>query len=159
EQLQHVSRLAMNVPSATENYLTDPKFTVPMSGKTYFSPVYFRKETEPYMTIAVRGNSEASGVTVAEVNLKFMWDVISRIKFGENGVAYVVDNQGRLIAHPDISQVLKKLDLSSLQQVKQAIAARADDPSGHVWITQDLRGHDVLAAEASIDPLGWHVFV
>jgi hypothetical protein len=27
-------------------------------------------------------------------------DVISRIKIGEKGLAYAVDSQGRLIAHP-----------------------------------------------------------
>ena len=160
KELLHVSRLGMNVPSGTEDYSADPKLTVPLSGKTYFSPVYFRKETEPYMTIAVAGSSETAGVTVAEVNLKFMWDVISRIKFGDNGVAYVVDRRGRLIAHPDISQVLKQLDLSSLVQVQGAINARGDDPAAqHVWIGKDLRGREVLAAEAAIQPLGWHVVV
>ena len=64
----------------------DPKFTVPKSGKTYFSPVYFRKETEPYMTIAMAGISDEAGMTIAEVNLKFIWDVVSRIKIGDEGL-------------------------------------------------------------------------
>jgi hypothetical protein len=39
-----------------------------------------------------------AGVIVAEVNLKLIWDVISQIKVGERGQAYLVDAQGRLIA-------------------------------------------------------------
>ena len=37
------------------------------------------------------GIGEEAGITVAEVNLKFIWDVISRIKIGQKGLAYVVD--------------------------------------------------------------------
>ena len=51
EQLR-VSRLAMDVSGADSNLINNPKFTVAKSGQTYFSPVYFRKETEPYMTIS-----------------------------------------------------------------------------------------------------------
>ena len=61
------------------------------------------------MTHRPRGR-ERPGVTVAEVNLKFIWDVVSQIKIGKAGHAYVVDAQGQLIAHPDISLVLQKTD-------------------------------------------------
>src|SRR5262245_6649237 len=47
EQLQ-VSRLKMDLASSQANYSKDPKFTEARKGKTYFSPVYFRKESEPY---------------------------------------------------------------------------------------------------------------
>jgi len=68
------------------------------------------------MTIAVAGASEQAGITVAEVNLKFIWDVITRLKIGAKGLAYVVDSGGQLIAHPDISRVLQKTDLSALRR-------------------------------------------
>jgi hypothetical protein len=56
---------------------------------------------------ALAGTRRDAGVSVAEVNLKLIWDVVSQIKVGERGQAYVVDAQGRLIAHPDISLVLR----------------------------------------------------
>ena len=49
EQLR-VSRLAMDVVGSGTNFSDDPKFTEASTGRTYFSPVYFRKESEPYMT-------------------------------------------------------------------------------------------------------------
>src|SRR5262249_20054375 len=122
EQLR-VSRLAMDVIGSNADYSQDPKFTQAVANKVYYGPVYFRRESEPYMTLALAGTRRDVGVSVAEVNLKLIWDVVSQIKVGQRGKAYVVDGQGRLIAHPDISLVLSKRDLSNLQQVK---AARAD---------------------------------
>ena len=160
EQLR-VSRLGMDVTGGEADLSKDPKFLETKGGKTYFSPVYFRKETEPYMTIAVAGMGDKAGITVAEVNLKFIWDVISRIKIGKEGLAYVVDSRGHLIAHPDISYVLQKQDLSALPQVKAAresVTTRADDEES-VSIARSPQGKDVLTAYASITPLGWHVLV
>jgi len=158
EQLK-VSRLSMDVAGSRVDFSRDPKFTAAKSGGTYFSPVYFRKETEPYMTIAVAGTSEEAGITVAEVNLKFIWDVISRIKIGDRGLAYVVDSSGQLIAHPDISLVLQKSNLSALPQVKAAREGQRGDDAGRVAIARNLQDKEVLTAYASIAPLGWHVFV
>src|SRR6185436_180468 len=97
-----VSRLAMDVVGSRIDYSKDPKFREAKAGRTYYGPVYFRKESEPYMTIAMP-QSGGGGVTVAEVNLKFIWDVVSQIKIGKAGRAFVVDGQGALSAHPDIS--------------------------------------------------------
>src|SRR5690606_20755499 len=109
-----VSRLAMDVVGSGTDFSGDPKFIEAKAHKTWFSPVYFRKESEPYITIAIAGTGRDGGVTVAEVNLKFIWDVISRIKVGKAGHAYAVDRRGLLIAHPDIGLVLRKTDLSGL---------------------------------------------
>ena len=124
-----VSRLAMNVLGSGTDYSQDPKFTATQAQKVYYGPVYFRRESEPYMTLALAGARHDAGVSVAEVNLKFIWDVVSQIKVGQHGVALVVDAQGRLIAHPDISLVLRNTDLSHLVQVQ---AVRAAEPGGAV---------------------------
>ncbi len=156
-----VSRLAMDVASSQTDFARDPKFLEVKSGKTYFSPVYFRKESEPYVTIAMPGRGQDAGVTVAEVNLKFIWDVISQIKIGKAGHAYVVDSRGRLIAHPDISLVLQKKDLSELQQFKTA-RAEGQSPGKEQEqnpIARDVQGRQVLTAHAAIAPLGWLLFV
>ncbi len=112
----------MDVVGSQADFSKEPRFVEARSGKTYFSPVYFRKESEPYITIAMAGRGQDAGVTVADVNLKFIWDVISQIKIGKAGHAYVVDSAGNLIAHPDISLVLQKTNLSSLPQVRDALA-------------------------------------
>ena len=113
EQIK-VSRLAMDTLASGADLSQEPKFAEARANKRYFSPVYFRKESEPYLTLAIAGAGRSSGVTVAEVNLKFIWDVISRIHVGKAGAAYVVDERGLLIAHPDIGIVLRKTDLARL---------------------------------------------
>ncbi len=153
EQLR-ISRLAMDVIGGGVDLSTEPRFTAVKDGRIYYGPVYFRKETEPYMTIA-RPAGSGGGVTAVEVNLKFVWDVVSKIRIGEKGLAYVVDAGGTLIAHPDISLVLKKTDLAALPQ----IAALAAPATAAPVIARNLRGEPVLSAHASIPTLRWTVFV
>jgi signal transduction histidine kinase len=156
EQLA-VSRLAMDVAGADKDRSQEPAFKNARPGQTWFGPVYFRKETEPYMSIAVRSGGESGPVTVAEVNLKFIWDVVTRIKIGLKGKAYVVDGTGHLVADPDIGLVLRKTNLSGLEQVKAALQPQADDSLA--MLAKDFAGGDVLTAHAPIDPLGWKVFI
>ncbi|MBI3076083.1 MAG: cache domain-containing protein, partial [Deltaproteobacteria bacterium] len=159
EQLR-VSRLAMNVVGSKADFSRAPKFLAARSGKTYFGPVYFRRESaEPYMTIAMAGSGEPSGVTAVEVNLEFIWEVISRIKIGKAGHAYVVDSVGQLIAHPDISMVLRKTSLSSSPQVQAARKGLLKPGDERATIAPDLQGRQVLTAYGAIVPLGWLVFV
>jgi len=155
EQLR-VSRLAMDVIGSQADYSKDPKFTEAVAKKIYYGSVYFRRESEPYMTLSLAGTRRDAGVSIAEVNLKFIWDVVSQIKVGERGRAYVVDAQGRLIAHPDISLVLRNSDLSRLEQVK---TARAGAGIEQVTEANDFQGRRVLTAYAPIAPLGWLIFV
>ncbi len=135
EQLR-VSRLAMDAVGVGTDFSKDPKFTEAVAKKIYYGPVYFRRESEPYMTLAMAGARRDAGVSVAEVNLKFIWDVVSQIKVGKKGQAFVIDSRGRLIAHPDISLVLRNTDLSRLDYVERgaqhrrgAVAARASRSS------------------------------
>ena len=157
EQLK-VSRLAMDVQGGRTDYSADPRFTEALAKKVWFGPVYFRKESEPYMTMAVAQSGRNAGVTVAEVNLKLIWDVITAIKIGKTGYAYVIDDKGRLIAHPDISRVLRNTDLSALPQVAAA-RGTADAGTEPAAIVHNLDGHRVLSASAPIPKLGWFVFV
>ena len=161
EQLR-VSRLALDEFGSGRDLSREPKVVEPRSGKTYFGPVYFRNESEPYMTVAVPGGDVGAEVTTAEVNLKAIWDVISQIRVGRAGYAYTVDSLGHLIAHPDISLVLQKRDLSALPQVSAARSDRSAatlDDSGIGIIATGLQGGRVLTAHAAIASLGWWVFV
>ena len=158
EQLR-VSRLAMDVVGSGTDYSHDPKFIEAVAHKVYYGPVYFRRELEPYITLSLAGTIRNAGVSVAEVNLKLIWDVVSQIKVGAHGHAYVVDGQGRLIAHPDISLVLRNTDLSRLAQVQSARAHLAGKESEQVQEADDIQTHRVLTAYAPITPLGWIMFV
>ena len=169
EQLK-VSRLAMDVVGSGADYSHAPEFVEARAHGAWFGPVYFRKQSEPYMTLALAGAGPHAGVTIAAINLKLIWDVITALKIGEGGYAYVVDGHGKLIADPDISLVLRDTDFSRLPQVAAALASSHDSlsPTGGeggvrgtqtVAVADNYYGHPVLSAHARIKPLGWRVFV
>ncbi|WP_128924458.1 sensor histidine kinase [Bradyrhizobium guangxiense] len=153
-----VSRLAMDAIESGIDLSGDPKFTEAVAHKVYYGPVYFRRESEPYMTLSLAGARKDAGVSIAEVNLKLIWDVVSQIKVGRRGHAYVVGPEGRLIAHPDISLVLRNTDMSGLAQVRAAQAAGGIMPDA-LEEAHNIQGQKVLTASAPIEPLHWTMFV
>ena len=126
-----------------------------MSNKVYFGPVYFVDESKPYMTIAMAGVRPEFGVIVGQVNFTFIWDVVSQIKVGKHGQAYVVDEAARLIAHPDISQVLRMTDMSGFAQLRSARAAETSGSPDQPLQGIDIKGRSVLSAYAEVTPPGW----
>jgi signal transduction histidine kinase len=155
EQLK-VSRLTMDVVGSGIDYSHKSEFTQAVAHEVYYGPVYFHRESEPYMTLSLAGTRRDTGVSIAQVNLKLIWDVVSKIKVGAHGRAYVVDSTGRLIAHPDINLVLRNTDMSRLAQVR---GARAGSATEAVQEADDIGGHKVLTAYAPVNPPGWFVFV
>ena len=159
EQLR-LSRLEPDVVGSGADLSADPRFAQALANKIWFSPVTFRHGSEPYMTIALAQASKKPGVTSAEVNLKLIWDAVNAIRIGDTGNAYVVDARGKLIAHPDISLVLRDTDLSALPQVAAALASRSPGPHDFNTDTATApEGGTVLTAHALIPRLGWAVFV
>ena len=168
EQIK-VSRLGTDAIGSNKDFSQEPRFLKAVADKIWFGPVEFRSGSEPYMTIAVAHVGHDAGVSVAEVNLKLIWDVISAIHVGETGYAFVVGSDGHLIAHPDLSLVLRETDFSNLSQVKQALgAATAGEPaesgsmSPRVGMAEFATGYDggrVLTAYAIAPKTRWTVFV
>jgi signal transduction histidine kinase len=151
------SRVEMVDGNDLLNRSKDEAFIQAKAGSSFFSQVYFVRQSEPYMRIAVPIEVFAGkviGVLIAEVNLKYIWDVISDIHAGETGCAYVVSSQGDLIAHPDISLALQKHNLSHLSQVKEALNGRPLKTKN-----QNLQDEQVFTTYALIPTLGWVVFV
>jgi signal transduction histidine kinase/HAMP domain-containing protein len=154
-----MSRLAGDVVGSQPDFSADPAFVCAVANNIYYGPVRFVGESEPYMTLAMAGIRREYGVIVAQVNLSLIWDVVSEIKVGQHGRAYVVDPQGRLIAHPDISMVLRNTDLSRLDYVREALATLTDVQDEKQPIVSDAQGRQVLSAHAPIALVGWLVFV
>ena len=152
-----VSRTGLNRVASGNDRSGDPAVIGARSARIWYGPVTFFRGSEPFMTIAVSGNRAAVGMAVAEINLKLIWDVILAIRVGRLGDAFVLDQPGRLVAHPDISLVLRADETAArpLQALRTAILARAD-----AAITgRDTGGHAVVAAMARIPGVDWTVVV
>ena len=104
----YVSRIGLNrTESRTDRSADAGRGRSPLGTGIWYGEVSYYRGSEPYLTVAISGNRPSVGVVVAEVNLKLIWDVISAIKVGQTGYAFVLDGPGRLVAHPDISLVLR----------------------------------------------------
>lgn len=158
EQL-HLSRQVMDRVGGNIDFSADERFKEAVINKVYYGPVSFRNGTEPFMTLAVAGARQDAGVSAAEVNLTFIWEVVNQIRVGRTGKAYVVDARGRLIAHPDISLVLRNTDLSQLAQVRSALAGADTADAARAVVALDVFGERVLATHAKVAPLNWFMFV
>lgn len=152
-----VSRIGLNRIEGGFDHSASPALTSVRAGRAWFGPVTFHAGSEPFMTIAVAGNRAAVGVVVAEVNLKLIWDVISAIRVGRTGEAFVLDRPGRLIAHPDISLVLRADETAT--RPLQALRARIVARNGQAVSGRDITGQTVLAAMAQIPGVDWSVVV
>jgi class 3 adenylate cyclase len=152
-----VSRIGLNRIEGGDDHSRDPAVITARTARVWFGPVTFYRDSEPFMAMAVAGNRSAAGVAVAEINLKLIWDVISAIRVGRTGEAFVLDQPGRLVAHPDISLVLRADETAArpLNALRAAILAR----SGQAIIGQDTAGKTVVAAMARIPDASWSVIV
>jgi signal transduction histidine kinase/DNA-binding response OmpR family regulator/HAMP domain-containing protein len=159
EQLR-VSRRDPDVVGSQEDLSRAPKFLEARTGKTYWSPVYLKDDSEAYATLSLPVGKYAVEVTSAEVSLADVLKIISQIEVGPGGYAYVVDGRNHLVAHPDSRTLRERRDLSGLVQVRLARAQRpASADAEDTVVAEGLAGGRVLAAHAAIAVTGWLVFV
>src|SRR5262245_8374168 len=114
------------------------------------------------MTIAVpieRYAGRAIGVLQVQVNLKYVWDLVSKLKVGTEGYAYAVARNGDLIAHPEISLMLQRRNVAQLDQVHLAFQSRTDAASPTWTIANNLHARRVFSSWSPIPILGGAVFV
>jgi adenylate cyclase len=154
----YVSRVGLDRINAGTDRSDDPAVEGARAARVWYGPVRYHHGSEPFMRIAVAGNRAAVGVAVAEINLKLIWDVISAIRVGDTGQAFVLDGPGRLIAHPDIGIVLRGADdptARTLQELRAAIIGAA----GRAATGTDVEGRTVMAAMAPVPGVDWTVVV
>ncbi len=132
-------------------------------GEQFISPVYFDEATsEPLIAIAIPVKNDLGdfqGTMIAEVDLKFMWDLVDQLKIGETGYAYVVDNKGTLIAFRDTSRVLQGENLQKMGEVNEFVnnpGQSADNTPGIASYT-GLLGTRVVGTYVPVGTPQWAV--
>lgn len=134
-----------------------------MNDETYISRVYVDDTTyEPIIIVAVpvlNGLGDKSGVIFAEVNLKFMWDLIDTIKVGKNGLAYVTDREGNLIAFSDEGRVIKGEKLDRLSEVADFISSKDVNAQRKAEWVKGILGTDVITTYVPLGKPDWAVFI
>jgi two-component system NtrC family sensor kinase len=157
-EVASVSRLSPDRVLSGEDRSDEEAFTGTRRGQTHYSAVAFRSDSEPYMTIGKSETGSVGDVMIANVNLTFVQEVIADLKLPGTGYAFVVDSNGLLIAHPDLTLVLQKRDLGDLPHVASALDANQASQS-RPTVGTSIGETSVLTAHESVNPTGWIVFV
>jgi class 3 adenylate cyclase len=148
-----LSRVGLNRVGSGIEMTDEPPVRGARSEGIWYGPVTFNRGSEPVMTVALAGSRASAGTVVATINLKLILDVISGIRVGKTGRAFLLDRDARLIAHPDLSIVLRgdHLDPADSHRLARALAAQ----QGRAVRARDPEGLDVLAAGATIGSVNW----
>src|SRR6185437_2636361 len=153
-----VSRINPDIVNSGVNRRDEPAVAGARSSRIWYGPVTLYEGSEPHMTVAVAGAREINGVTIAVINLKLIWDVISAIHVGQSGDAFVLDRSGRLVAHPDISLVLRG-DCGPAAARLKALQRAAIAGGGETADGTDAEHRPVIAAMAPIAGPDWMALV
>jgi len=149
-----VSQTDADVEMSGVDHSADPAYLGARTRHLWWGPVTLHRGSEPYMIVAIAGARPSAGVTIAEINLKLIWEVISAIHIGRTGQAFVMDRSGELVAHPDISLVLRGKDNPAAAPLR-ALQAAAITSGDRVVGGADAAGRDVLAAAKPIEGPDW----
>jgi HAMP domain-containing protein len=160
QTLVQTSRLSQSM-SKINNRLDDDLLDGARNGR-YAGDIYIDAVTsEPMMIMAVPVRDvfgDFQGILAAEVNLKFMWELIDSIKVGKTGLAYVVDKRGDLIAFADISRVLKGENLAQLDEVAEFISGEKLH-SNEVEISKGIEGTYNVISHVHLEMPNWAVVI
>ncbi len=110
-----------------------------MSGQSYFdqarqsSSVYFSAPFISLTTGQVAVTSAApifvadqfNGMLVGELNLMLLQQTIEQVESGESSETFIVDQYGKLVAHPDPIGVQEQRNLGYLELVQRGISEKA----------------------------------
>lgn len=105
-----VSRDRVFTASDTENISNLPLFQATHQQKIVWGRAYISDNGEPFVQVLVPTynptTNQSDRYLWAVISLRQLWDQLSTFRAGEGSVAYILDDEGQLLAHPDFSLVL-----------------------------------------------------
>jgi GAF domain-containing protein/HAMP domain-containing protein len=158
-ELAKVSTLALVAPSQLTSYADTELLTVARQDQRYVSSVDVTSgEPLVKLGIPVKNVSDRfEGVLIAEVDLRYMWDVVDQLKIGQTGLAYVVNQQGDLIAFPDKSRILQ--NVSHLFEVAEFVNGNDEEDETSSELETGINGERVVSTYVPLGEPDWAVVV
>ena len=161
-ELFRLSAEKSKAPAPRRDFLDAPEYLAAATEKSYIKATPGARPSEPsWVTLAVplRDSTGAvAGALRARARLDFLRQAIEDVTFGRRGQAYLIDDSGLLIAHPDPSYALAKRNLGDLAKVRQFLASRGADANPATEVV-GIADETVLSTYARIPDLGWGVIV
>lgn len=161
QELAKASRLSQSSWKTFMERFGEDLISQVMTGHRYFSSIYVDLVTsEPLVVMAVPVTDvfgDIKRLLIAELNLKFMWDLVDRLKVGDTGYAYVVDRKGNLIAYGDTARVLRGERLDDLQSVSEFIHNPMNRVDTAARICTGISGNTVVGTYVALETPDWAV--
>jgi signal transduction histidine kinase len=161
QELVEISRLSQAASGSLVDRAGSDLFSQVKQGNRYTGSVYLDEVTsEPLVIMAVPATNvfgDFQGTLMAEVNLKFMWDLVDRLEIGESGLAYVVDRQGSLIAFGDIARVLRGENVGYLREVGEFISNPAPVDENGASISIGINGTTIVGTYVPLGTPDWAI--
>jgi anti-anti-sigma regulatory factor/HAMP domain-containing protein len=126
----------------------------------FTGPVEIDLQTNlPMTTLAVPIRDQQdniAGVLLAQIDLKFLWFIVSQSIVGETGYAYVIDNRNVVIAKKgDTPETFRLEDISARPFLQPLLTSTRDTLMPY----PGLYGTEVLGASAPIRSVNWKLIV
>lgn len=139
-----------------QNRAGDVPFIEAMKGVEYLSAVILADNYIPQMTMAVpiKRLGKIQGVLLANLNLRTVWDIVDKLRFGQTGEAVIIDQTDRVIAHQDKKLVLnnpKNYIDGFLKYIQPGVSGSAE--------IVDNSNRGVIIAYAPITDLNWKLII
>ncbi|NLI82956.1 MAG: HAMP domain-containing protein [Deltaproteobacteria bacterium] len=128
----------------------------PEISDVYMDPV----TSEPLVSIrvpVVNALREFKNTLTAELNLKFMWDLVDQLKVGKTGYAYVVNHQGQVIAFGDTARVLKGENVAHLPPVREFLQDPNAQRSQRAQLYRGIAGGLVVGTYVPLRTPNWAI--
>lgn len=106
------------------------------------------------MAVPLKSFGETIGALVVEVNAEDIWTTIDEIKVGDSGSAFLVDQDGTVIAHRDKSIVIRLTDYSGLESVQRALRGERGMKDLEIADPGNPEGEPMMAAFTPIESAG-----
>ncbi len=159
QEIARASRLSQQAAGTLANQLSGEMLDQVRHGQQAISAVRVDPDTsEPLVVLAtpvIDAVGDFQGTLAAEVNLKFMWDLVDQLQVGETGAAYVVDKQGDLLAFNDTARVLRGENVANLPKVREFITGIGEVP--FLDLTTGIQGVPIVGGFAPLGTPDWAV--
>ena len=139
------------------------EFVIALAGKQAVSKVFYAQQSKiplvDYYSPLTTEKGIVAGVIKSRVQLDGLWDLVSQIRVGDTGYAYIVDDEGRLIAHPDIDLVLANPNYGGRKIISALSAVPTPSLTPDDYLYKNERNIPVIANGVTIPFLNWAVIV
>jgi len=142
--------------TSLKDFSNDQAFISAKNGEMFISGVKNLTNHVPYLTIAIpiKSLNKIQAVLLADYKLRKIWSVIDQLQIGDTGYAFLIDQNGRIVAHPDKKYVLQNIksfysDISGeVLSGKRGSLTKVDD-NNEAW----------LVSYAPIQNLNWGLII